>query len=95
MRNILFLLALATSACATSAPGRPSTNVYFVRKDIEAAITANPGKAGVRAVYSMGAVSNDRAVVYTESDGERSEETWVRGPDGWTMADGKVVDATP
>jgi hypothetical protein len=95
MRNLVLLFLLTTAACATSqttgAGGK--ANVLYVKKDIAAAIDASPGEAGPRSIVSMGATTTDKAVVYTDAADGRREETWVRGPSGWTMTEGKVVSA--
>lgn len=92
MRTLLFSLVLAATACASNSAGPGGkVNVYYVRQDIKSAIEASPGEAGPRSIVSMGAVTNDRAVVYTDAKDGRREETWVRGANGWTMTEGKVV----
>lgn len=95
MRNFVLSCLLATSACATSQTTGPGgkANVLYVKKDIAAAIDAAPGEAGPRKIVSMGATTTEKAVVYTDAADGRREETWVRGPSGWTMTDGKVVSA--
>jgi hypothetical protein len=83
MRAILSVLILS-AACATTTPGaaRP-VNVAFVRHEVNDAIARQPDH---RAIVSMGHVTDDVAVVYTEkSPGERAEETWIRTKDGWQL----------
>lgn len=47
-----------------------------------------------RKITSMGRVTPDRAVVYTQPGAQRLEETWVREPDGWKLAHVKELGAT-
>ncbi len=58
-------------------------------------MSSQPGEAGPRAIASMGRVSADRATIYTAARDGRREETWVKGPSGWAMTEGKLVTAAP
>lgn len=95
MRKFVLSFLLVTSACATSQTTGPGgkANVFYVKKDIAAAIDASPGEAGPRKIVSMGETTTAKAVVYTDAADGRREETWVRGASGWTMSEGKVVSA--
>ena len=91
MKAVLFSVVLAVTACAHTAGPRP-INVHSVRVAIKGRIDAAPGDAGPRAIISMGKVTEDSAVVYTESQNHsRLEETWVKGPSGWTLQESRHV----
>lgn len=82
MRSILAALVLC--ACAQSPVDHPrAVNVAAIRHEIQA--------VDERPIISMGHVTDDAAVVYTEQNGERREETWQRAPDGWKLRDSKLI----
>ena len=84
MRTVITSLFFVV-ACATANRG---INVHTVRTEIKDEIAAHPGDAGPRTIISMGKVTNDSAVVFTEHPGApRQEETWVRGPHGWALSE--------
>lgn len=91
MRAVLLSVVLA--ACAHSSGPRP-INVHSVRVSIEDRIAASPGAEGPRDIISMGKVTAESAVVYTESPARgRHEETWIKGPEGWRLQDSRDVAA--
>jgi len=85
MRSFFFAAALFVAACATTntGPNHP-VNVAAVRQEINGAIRSQQND---RSVTSMGHTEQAKAVVYTtnKATGERQEETWVKGADGWKM----------
>jgi hypothetical protein len=92
MRSLLLSVLFAT-ACAHSAGPRP-INVHAVRVEIKHTIEEAPGDLGPRTIISMGKVTRDSAVVYTEAPARgRHEETWVRGPAGWSLSESRQVAA--
>jgi hypothetical protein len=93
MRAVLLSIALSITACAHTS-GPRAINVHAVRVAIADTIEASPGDAGPRSIISMGKVTADSAVVYTESPTRsRHEETWIKGPSGWTLQDSRDVAA--
>jgi hypothetical protein len=91
-----FVFAVALSFAAACAHGQTGINVHAVRMDIKDSIASNPGEPGPRAIISMGKVTNDSAVVFTERSGQpRHEEHWVKGPSGWSLSEARPVDAAP
>jgi len=92
-----FCLALALGACAPpSAPRGPRpVDVAAVRREIKGEMahdwTAAGRFHGERAIVSMGHVTRDSAVVYTDAEGKRYEETWVRQGNSWKLGDLKPV----
>lgn len=76
------LVALVLSACAPSqSPGHPRpVNVAAIRHEIQQA------EPDGRPIVSMGHVTDTQAVVYTQTDRGRSEETWVRDGSGWKLS---------
>lgn len=60
--------------------------------EIKHTIDKSPGEPGERSIISMGRVTADSAVVYTDNPSkERREESWVRGPSGWTLSGSKSL----
>lgn len=85
--------SLSLGACAHSSGARP-INVHAVRVDIKDTINANPGAPGPRAIVSMGKVTADSAVVYTQATGgARREETWVKQGGAWALTDAREIAA--
>lgn len=83
MRSFVFACLISLAACAHST----GINVHAVRTEIKDSIAAHPGDAGPRTIISMGKVTHDSAVVFTERQGQpHQEESWVRGPSGWTLS---------
>jgi hypothetical protein len=78
MKTVIFAALVSLSACATSSGPRP-VNVHSVKVDIQQSIGDG------RKITSMGKVTADSAVVYTETTAGRREETWTKGPTGWAM----------
>jgi len=94
MRNFVFGLVIA-SACASTSTNRP-VNVAVIRHEIVDAI-AKQSAAGQppRSIVSMGHVSADSAVVYTQTElPQKHEETWVHSADGWKLQDTKDLAVT-
>lgn len=92
--DLVLAALLATSSlagCAHTATGVHPINVAAVRASIKSSIAAEPGAAASRTIYSMGAVSSERATIYTEAADGRREEAWVQSGSGWTLEDSKVV----
>jgi hypothetical protein len=78
MRTIIFAVLLA--ACTTSVTGG-RVNIPATRHDIQTEIGTD------RAIVSMGNVTEDKAIVYTQVGKDastRREEVWVRSGDKWT-----------
>jgi len=87
--------SLSLAACAHSSSGARPINVHAVRVDIKDTIAEHPGEPGPRAIISMGKVTNDSAVVYTEAQGgPRREETWVKTGSRWTLSGAREIGAT-
>lgn len=79
MRTILLALALVSACAPATGPG--VVNVSAVRHQVNDSIHASDKD---RSIYSMGKVTPDRAVVYTEAkDGTKAEEVWVKSDAGW------------
>ena len=82
MRNVLLSIALFVSACATTSDTTATgarVNVAAVRQEIQE-------QASDRRVTSMGKVTPDRAVVFTQlSTGGRQEETWTKASGTWKL----------
>jgi len=77
MRTIIFAALL--SACTTSVTGG-RVNIPATRHAIQTEI------GGERSIVSMGNVSDDKAVVYTQVGKDastRREEVWVKTGDHW------------
>ncbi|MDB4959496.1 MAG: hypothetical protein JWO36_7065 [Myxococcales bacterium] len=93
MRAFIFSLVLS-SACAHTAAG-PHVNVAAVRHEILDVIDKDGGSAR-REIVSMGHVTADSAVVYTQvtPSAPRREETWVKQPDGWKLRESKDLAST-
>jgi hypothetical protein len=86
-------LVLSFTACAsTSSTGPRPINVHAVRVAIKDSIETTPGGEGPRSIVSMGKVTAESAVVYTESAEQvRHEETWIKIDAGWRLQDSRVV----
>lgn len=85
MRTLLLSIALCLSACATTSrtTAGPRVNIAEVRHEIDDAIQS--AKAD-RNVTSMGKVTADRAVVFTQlKNGDRQEETWSKTAGAWKL----------
>lgn len=90
-KAVLLSFVLAVTACAHSTGAHP-IDVHSVRVAIKGRIDAAPNDAGPRAIISMGKVTEDSAIVYTQSQNHsRLEETWVKGPSGWTLQESRRV----
>jgi len=87
MKAVFLSFTLALTACATSSANRP-INVHSVRVAIDARIEG-------REIISMGKVTADSAVVYTESPAGRQEETWEKSANGWALRDSRSVASAP
>jgi hypothetical protein len=77
MRTIIFAVLLA--ACTTSVTGG-RVNIPATRQAIQTEIGAE------RSIVSMGQVTDDKAVVYTQVGKDastRREEVWVKSGDHW------------
>lgn len=82
--RFLLALTIALSACASTTSGPRPINVAAVRHQINDTIKAEP--AADRSVTGMGAVRENRAVVYTTNKaGVRQEETWIKDAGGWKL----------
>jgi hypothetical protein len=95
MRSVLLAVVLSIVGCATSSgtTGARPVNVHVVRMEIKSEIESTPGEAGPRKIVSMGKVRAESAVVYTQREGQpRQEETWAKGPTGWTLTNAVAVD---
>ena len=92
MRAVLLSVVIAITACAHSSGPRP-INVHAVRVEIKGTIEASPGEHGPRAIVSMGKVTAESAVVYTDSPTGRHEEVWVKSASGWTLRESRSVAA--
>ena len=92
MRAIISILCLST-ACAHSS-GPHYVNVAAIRHQIDDAITVDPVPR--RSIVSMGHVTDDVAVVYTQGSSAepRREETWVRVGKSWRREATKDVATT-
>jgi hypothetical protein len=91
MRAVLFSVLLA--ACAHSSGPRP-INVHAVRVEIKETIADSPGTEGPRSIVSMGRVTSDSAVVYTDSPTSgRHEETWTKASGHWQLQSSRDVAA--
>ena len=89
MRSIFFVLAL--SACATTHSN--TVNVAAVRHEINDTISDQHGE---RSIYSMGKVTADHAVVYTEGkDGSKQEENWIKTDGTWRQEGATKLSGTP
>ncbi|NVB77485.1 MAG: hypothetical protein HOV81_03740 [Kofleriaceae bacterium] len=97
MKAVVFAFIVSLSACATTSTTSQSkshpVNVAAVRTEIKSAIEAAPGDAGPRTIYSMGKVTQESAVVYTEASSGRHEEMWMKGPQGWKLNESHAVAA--
>lgn len=82
----LLLAVLFSTACATASGPRP-INVHAVRVDIQQTIGDD------RKITSMGKVTAESAVVYTQTPAGRREETWNKGPTGWALQESHDVAA--
>jgi hypothetical protein len=93
MRAFLLSLILS-SACAHTTTGH-YVNVAAVRHEIKDTIDKD-GSASSRAIVSMGHVTTDSAVVYTQASPStpRHEETWVKQADGWKLRESKDLAST-
>jgi hypothetical protein len=93
MRALLLSFIFST-ACAHSSFGT-HVNVAAVRHEILDVID-HDGASPPRSIVSMGHVTADSAVVYTQagSSASRHEETWVKQPDGWKLRESKDVAST-
>jgi hypothetical protein len=81
MRTIIFAVLL--SACTTSVTGG-RVNIPATRHAIQEAI------GGDRSVVSMGQVTDDHAIVYTQVGKDastRREEVWVKTGDRWARSE--------
>jgi hypothetical protein len=92
MRAILFTLGISfvlTAACAHTSAGS-HVNVAAVRHDILDTIKSD-GSAPQRTIVSMGHVTADSAVVYTQEKpgAPKHEEMWARDTSGWKLKDSK------
>jgi hypothetical protein len=86
MRKFIFAVALF-SACAQSITGT-HPNIPATRHDIQVVIDHD---GSGRKIVSMGNVTHDKAVVYTQTgkdEATRHEETWVKSGDGWKLETG-------
>ena len=92
MRAVLLSIVLTITACAHTSGSRP-INVHAVRVEIADTIESSPGEHGPRSIVSMGKVTADSAVVYTDSSTGRHEETWQKGDGGWTLRESRSVAA--
>jgi len=93
MRNVILSIALFVSACATTSTNTagPRVNVASVRHDINEQIQADTAD---RSVISMGKVTGDRAVVFTQlKTGARQEETWSKAGGNWKLETAAQVSA--
>jgi hypothetical protein len=80
MRNVSNLfLALALVGCAPGPKGPRPINVQAVRHELEHVVEDG------RPIVAMGQVTETSAVIYTERDGQRTEELWVRTDRGWKL----------
>jgi hypothetical protein len=85
MRSIFLALVLFT-ACAAQPK---HVNVAYVRRDINEVIKADGPD---RSIYSMGKVTEERAVIYTtKPDGSRQEETWAKTAGVWKLENATAV----
>ncbi len=92
--DLVLAAVLATSSlagCAHTATGPRPINVAAVRASIKSSIASAPGDSGARSIVSMGAVSSERATVYTDASDGRHEEAWIKSNSGWTLEDSKLV----
>jgi len=90
MRSIFFVLAL-TTACATTHTN--TVNVAAVRHEINDTINDQHGD---RSIYSMGKVTADHAIVYTEGkDGSKQEENWSKTDGTWRQENATKLSGTP
>lgn len=86
MKTVIFATVLSLAACATpSSPRR--INVHAVKVDIQRSIGDG------RTITSMGKVTEDSAVVYTETAAGRREETWNRKASGWSLGESREIAA--
>jgi hypothetical protein len=86
MKSVIFAVLVSLSACATSSGPGP-VNVHSVRVDIQRSIGDG------RTITSMGKVTADSAVVYTNTAAGRREEHWSKTPQGWSMSQSVDVAA--
>ena len=85
MRTVILFIALSVSACATTATNTagPRVNVAAVRHEISDTIQSDTAD---RSVTSMGKVTADRAIVFTQlKTGARQEETWSKTGGSWKL----------
>ena len=90
MKSVMFAVLLSLGACATTSSSA-RINVHAVRVDIQQAIGDSPD--GDRRIVSMGKVTNESAVVYTETGAARREETWSKSASGWSLRDSRDIAA--
>lgn len=90
MKSVMFAVLLSLGACATTSSSS-RINVHAVRVDIQRAIGDSP--EGDRRIVSMGKVTGESAVVYTEAGAARREETWSKSPSGWSLRDSREIAA--
>jgi hypothetical protein len=88
MKSVIFAALVSLSACATSSGPRP-INVHSVRVDIQRSIGDG------RTITSMGKVTTDSAIVYTNTPAGRREEHWNKTPQGWSMGESVDVASAP
>lgn len=92
MKAVVFAFIVSLSACATTTTSaKHPVNVAAVRAEIKDALESAPGDAGPRTIYSMGKVTPESAVVYTEGPSGRHEEMWVKGAQGWKLNESHAV----
>ncbi len=91
-------LALALGACAPAVTSSSTTaphpvDVAAVRREIKGEIAhdASGRLPADRQIVSMGHVTRELAVVYTDREGKRLEETWVRSGAAWTLKDAQPI----
>lgn len=96
--RIAVSLALALGACAPAVTTSSTTashpvDVAAVRREIKGEIARDTSGRlqAARPIVSMGHVTRELAVVYTDSAGTRYEETWVRSGAAWTLKDAQPV----
>ncbi len=85
------LLGFGVAACAPAPTGPRPVDVASVRREIRTEMshdwTAAGRFHGARTIVSMGHVTRESAVVYTDADGKRFQETWVRNGAAWELKD--------
>jgi hypothetical protein len=87
------LLSIVMSAACAHGGQAHYVNVASVRQDIKQVIDHDQTQP--RAIVSMGHVTDESAVVYTQANDSapRREESWTRTQDGWRLADAKDITA--